>query len=101
MKIVIATLLLLSAAFAQAATPWSDARQQRQLGRIERGIVIGVLSRPPARVLRWQPVHLRRLPWWVRVDGIVTLRERNLWLRRQHQAGRHIARFNRSRRCRY
>jgi len=101
MKIVIATLLLLSAAFAQAATPWGDAHQQRQHWRIERGIAIGVLSRPEARVLRWEQGQLRRLQWRIRADGVVTLHERDLLLRRQHQAGRHIARFSRSQRCRY
>jgi hypothetical protein len=87
-----ASILFVSAAYAQADTPVIDQRQANQERRIDKGITSGVLTEQEANKLTHQQAHINRMEDKAKSDGVVTKKERAKLHAAQDRASRHIAR---------
>ena len=87
-----ASILLVSTAYAQADAPAIDQRQVNQERRIDHGIVSGVLTEQEANKLVHQQAHINKMKDKVKSDGVVTKKERARLHKAQDRASHHIAR---------
>lgn len=89
-----ATLLFTvsAAAFAQAATPRIDNRQERQEKRIEQGQASGALTARENARLEAQQTRIERAEDRAKADGTVTAAERARLTHKQNKASRNIYR---------
>jgi len=87
-----ASILVVSIASAQAATPGIDQRQANQEQRIDKGIASGQLTDREANRLNNQQEHINKIEDNVKSDGVVTKKERKKVHAAQDRASRKIAR---------
>jgi opacity protein-like surface antigen len=87
-----ASILVVSIASAQAATPGIDQRQANQEQRIDKGIAGGQLTGREANRLNNQQEHINKIEDNVKSDGVVTKKERKKVHAAQDRASRKIAR---------
>jgi hypothetical protein len=87
-----ASILVVSIASAQAATPGIDQRQANQEQRIDKGIASGQLTGREANRLNNQQEHINKIEDNVKSDGVVTKKERKKVHAAQDRASRKIAR---------
>ena len=89
---VVASILVVSAAYAQAETPVVDQRQTNQERRIDHGIAGGALTEQEANRLAHQQTHINTIEDKAKSDGVVTKKETAKLHAAQDRASRHIAR---------
>jgi hypothetical protein len=87
-----ASMLFVSAVYAQAETPGIDQRQANQERRIDHGVTGGVLTEQEANRLTRQQAHINKMEDKAKSDGVVTKKERARLHATQDRASRHIAR---------
>jgi hypothetical protein len=88
----VASVLFVSAAYAQAETPVIDHRQANQERRIDHGIASGVLTEQEANRLTHQQTRIHTMEDKAKSDGIVTEKKRAKLHKAQDRTSRHIGR---------
>ena len=88
----VASIVFVSAAYAEAETPAFNQRQANQERRIDHGIASGVLTEQEANRLTHQQTHINAMEDKAKSDGVVTKKERTKLHTAQDRASRHIAR---------
>jgi uncharacterized protein HemX len=79
-------------AFAQAATPRIDQRQENQDKRIDNGVANGSLTAKEAERMDKQQDRIESMEDKAKADGKVTKKERARLTHAQNKSSRHIAR---------
>ena len=87
-----ALLVIVSAGYAQVATPVVTDKQVNQQKRIANGIQTGELTPGEVAALEAREVKIQRDKRIAQSDGIVTFRERRKLLREERRTSRAIAR---------
>lgn len=87
-----ASILLVSMAYAQADTPVIDQRQANQEQRVDQGVTSGVLTEQEANRLVRRQAQINKMEDEAKSDGAVTKKERARLHKAQNRASRHIAR---------